>query len=152
MNLQTLIGLYTGDNGLTHGVLTVLLVMTVVQVAPIKIDPWKFIFERIGGWLNSSIIARVESIERKLDNHIVEYEHDKIADMRMKILDFANACMNNRPQTQEAYIYMLKLCDGYEEYIQSNGQRNGEVALAMDEIKRLYSRNMQENSFLKEGQ
>lgn len=152
MNLQGLIGLYTGDNGITYGILTVLLTMTVVQVAPIKIDPWKFIFEKIGGWLNSSIIARVESIERKLDNHILEYEHDKVEGMRTKILDFANACMNNRPQTQEAYVYMLKICDNYEEYIQSNGQRNGEVSLAMNEIKRLYSENMQNNSFLKEGE
>lgn len=151
MSFQSIISAFGGENGVAYGVLVVLASMTIIQISPIKIDPWKFLFEKIGSWLNSALISRVDSIERKLDNHIVEYEHDKLEGMRTKILDFANACMNNRKQTREAYAFMLKICDSYEQYIQENGYRNGEVSLAMEEIRRLYAKNRQENSFLKEG-
>ena len=130
-------------------VIILIIVMSLVQVSKININPWDWILGVIGKKLNASIDSKVTEIESKLDAHIKADEVEKLETKRRDILDFANACMNGRKHTQEQFKFVIKKCDEYETYIEKNDVKNGEISSAIEEIRRLYKKCIQHNSFLK---
>lgn len=134
------------------GSIILVVILSLVQVSKIPWNPWSAILKWIGNRLNADLTTRMSELETKLDEHIQAEEKKELMDMRRDILDFCNACMNKRKHTKEQFKFVLKECDSYEKYIDENKMHNGEIAAAIAEIKRLYAKCIQENSFLKEGE
>ena len=134
------------------GLIILIILMSVVQVSKININPWDWILGGIGKKLNATMLTKVEDIEKKLDEHIKADEKEKLENQRRDILEFANSCMNGRKHTQEQFKFIIKKCDEYEKYIEENHIKNGEITLAIEEIRRLYSKCLQKNLFLKSGE
>lgn len=129
-----------------------LFLMTIIQIAPIKINPWDKILVWFGNHMNADIVKRVDVIEGKLDEHIKDSSDERIRKIRADILDFGNACMNHRPHTKEEYEFVISECDQYEKHIEKMQMKNGVATATIGEIRRLYEKHLQENSFLKEGE
>ena len=151
MSLKDVFPLLEFKDGLSIGGLILVVLLTIIQITPVKINPWDLILHWIGDRLNSNITKKVGALEKKLDDHIHESIERDLRDTRSQILDFCNACMNGRKHTREQFDYIVKQCDDYEAYIDQNGVRNGVIDSAMREIRRLYDKCIQNNSFLKEG-
>lgn len=138
----------------------ILLILSVgVEFTPIKLNPWSAILGWIGSKLNSKMNAKLAEIETKVDKldtslekHIAESAVKEIKDTRRDILEFCNSCMNGRKHTKEQFEFVIKQCDDYEKYIEENHVKNGVVDAAIKEIRRLNSKCIQENSYLKEGE
>lgn len=139
-------------DGLSVGGIILVVVLSILQVSKIPVNPWSAILKWLGNHLNADIRKQVTSIESKLDAHIAESVEKELVDTRRDILGFCNACMNKRKHTREQFVFVLKECDTYEEYIEKNNVHNGEITAAIAEIKRLYSKCLRENSFLQEGE
>jgi len=148
MNLIDIMDLKTGTSIV---VFLILFLMTIIQVAPIKINPWDKILVWFGNHMNADIVKRVDVIEDKLDEHIKDSSEERIRKVRADILDFGNACMNGRPHTKEEFEFVISECDTYEKHIEKLQIRNGVATATITEIRRLYEKGIQENSFLKEG-
>lgn len=133
-------------------VIILIVVMSCLEVSKIKVNPWSWLLSRIGKKLNKELDDKITSIEIKLNKHIAEDEREKLEAQRRDILDFANACMNGRRHTQEQFTFVLKKCDEYEDYIEKNKVKNGEISSAIEEIRRLNTRCRQKNSYLKPGE
>lgn len=131
------------------GVVILIILMSVIQISKININPWDWLLGVIGKKLNASIDKKVTEIETKLDAHIKADEAEKLETKRRDILEFANSCMNGRKHTQEQFKFVIKKCDEYETYIEKNDVKNGEISSAIAEIRRLYTKCLQNNSFLK---
>lgn len=145
------------DISLVLLLLTVL--ASVIQITPIKINPWDKIFGWIGQKLNKEVSDEVKEIRsdvkqvrEDLDKHVAENRKEKLEGQRRDILEFANACMNGRKHTQEQFTFVIKTCDEYEAYIEKNHLKNGEISSAIEEIRRLYAKCRQNNTFLKPGE
>jgi len=149
MNLIQMMDLKTG---VSAGVFLLLFIMTIVQIAPIKINPWDKILVWFGNHMNADIVKRVDVIEDKLDEHIKDSSEERIRKVRADILDFGNACMNGRPHTKEEFEFVISECDTYERHIEKLQIRNGVATATIAEIRRLYEKGIRENSFLKEGE
>ena len=46
-----------------------LILMTLVQIAPIKINPWSAIAKLIGRAINGEVLKKLDSVEKRLDCH-----------------------------------------------------------------------------------
>ena len=149
MNLIEMIDLQTGVS-VGAGILFIL--MTLIQIAPIKLNPWDKILTWLGNHMNADIVKRVDVIEAKLDEHIKESSDERIRKVRADILDFGNACMNGRPHTKEEFEFVISECDQYEKHIEKTGCKNGVATATIQEIRRLYEKGIHDNSFLKEGE
>lgn len=134
------------------GFLIVIVLASLIQVSKININPWDWFFDLIGKKLNREVFNKVEKIEKKLDKHIADDNKEKLEGKRRDILDFANACMNGRKHTQEQFTFIIKLCDEYDSYIEKTHEKNGEISSAIEEIRRLYVKCRQNNTFLKPGE
>lgn len=151
MAIGDILALAEFKDGVSIGGLVLIVALTLIQLSPIKINPWDIILHWIGDRLNSNITRKVEALEGKLDKHIAESAERDLKDTRAQILDFCNSCMNGRKHTKEEFDFVVKRCDDYEVYIEENDIRNGVIESAMREIRRLYDKCIQNNSFLKEG-
>lgn len=149
MNLIQILDL---KSGISFGVFLFVLLLTIIQIAPIKINPWDKILVWFGNHMNADIVRRVDVIEEKLDEHIRDSSEERIRKIRADILDFGNACMNGRPHTKEEFEFVISECDAYEKHIEKMQIRNGVATATIAEIRRLYEKNLQNNTFLKEGE
>ena len=148
MNIIDMMNLKTGVS-VAAGILVIL--MTLIQIAPIKLNPWDKILTWIGNHMNADIVKRVDVIEAKLDEHIKESSDEMIRKVRADILSFGNTCMNGRPHTKEEFEFVISECDQYEKYIEKTQSKNGVATATIAEIRRLYKKGLHDNSFLKEG-
>lgn len=151
MSLYDIFTKMTFKSGLSIGAISLVIILSLIQVSKIQLNPWDAILRWIGNRLNSDIKKKVDEVEKKLDKHILESETKDLRDTRQYILDFANSCMYGRRHTQEQYRFVIKKCDEYEKYVEENRIKNGEIASAILYIRKLYNRCMQNNSFLQEG-
>lgn len=160
---MTLSAIWAQIMGAKDDISLVLLLLTVlasiIQITPIKINPWDKIFGWIGKKLNKEVSedikevrTEVQQVRKDLDKHVAENQKEKLEGQRRDILDFANACMNGRKHTQEQFTFVIKTCDEYEAYIEQNHLKNGEISSAIEEIRRLYAKCRQNNTFLKPGE
>lgn len=151
MTLHDIINLAALKDGVSIGVVALIILLSLIQVSKIQINPWDKILGWIGDRLNSGIKEKVSEVEKKLDQHIKESEVRDLRDTRQYILDFANSCMYGRKHTQEQFKFVIKKCDEYEEYVEKNRIKNGEITSAIDYIRKLNTKCMENNSFLKDG-
>ena len=67
-----------------------LILMTLVQIAPIKINPWSALAKAIGKAINADVSNRLDGIESKLDGHIKTDDRRTADNLRAQILHFNN--------------------------------------------------------------
>ena len=152
MSIFDMVNLAKINDGLSVGGIVVIIVLSLLQFTKIPINPWTKIFRWIGNKLNEDLKKDIAEVNTKLDKHIEESEKKDLSDTRRDILEFCNSCMNKRRHTQEQFTYIIKKCDTYEAYVEKHHIRNGEIQAAIAEIRRIYTKCLQENSFLKEGE
>jgi len=138
--------------GKEHGtiLLTIIIVlMTIVQISPIKIDPWTKIIKWFSSSLFKDVNKKLDCLEQKLDAHIKESDERDLRKRRESILDFASAiAVDRRRFSKEQYEQMLRECDEYLMYCEKKQFKNAVAEESIDLIRELYSAQLSENSFL----
>lgn len=130
----------TGGGGL------LLMLMTLIQVAPVKINPWSWLAKAIGKAMG------IEAIEKKLDAHI-DMDDRRTADgHRARILHFNNELLRNIGHTKEEFIEALTEIDAYEKYCDKHPEYpNNRAVLAIENIREVYKERLKKHDFLREG-
>lgn len=140
MSIQELL---TGGGGL------VVLALTVIQVAPVKINPWSAIAKAIGRAINAEVLAELERTRIKLDNHI-KTDDERAADMhRARILRFNQELIRSIPHTREEFIEALTEIDRYQRFCREHPDYpNSRAVHAIANIGRVYDERLQKHDFL----
>ena len=123
-----------------------LIMMTLVQIAPLKINPWSAIGSLIGKAINGDVMKKLDEMEKaqaetkaNLDEHI-RVDDERNADAhRVQILRFNRELLQGLPHTQEDLIEALHEIDFYEHYCRMHEEyENNRAVLAIENIKRAY--------------
>lgn len=140
MSIQELL---TGGGGL------LVLALTVIQVAPVKINPWSAIAKAIGRAINAEVLAELERTRIKLDNHI-KTDDEWAADMhRARILRFNQELIRQIPHTREEFIEVLTEIDRYQRFCREHPDYpNSRAVHAIANIGRVYDERLQKHDFL----
>ena len=140
MNLTELI---TGGGGL------LLVLLTLVQIAPIKINPWSAIAKAVGRAINADVTKELGEIKEKLESHVTMDDRRNADGHRTRILHFNNELLRDVNHTKEEFIEVLSEIDAYERYYDEHPEYpNNRAVLAISNIKRVYDERLQKHDFL----
>ena len=149
MSIRDLITLLEFKDGVS-AILSILFVFSiVVQVAPIRINPWDKLLKWAGDRINHNVNQKIDTLDKKLDEHIATDTARRVDDIRNTILVFANECSRVIVHSKEQFRFIVSKCDSYEQYVEDNHLKNGVITEATKLIKDTYQRHLKNDSFLK---
>lgn len=135
------------ENG--GAVITILaILMTFVQIAPIKLNPWSALAKRISKLFTGDLTKKLDTLEKKLDEHIKEADLRDLRKRRESILDFASAVADGRRFTQEQYKQIISECDEYTKYCEEKKFPNAVAEESIALIRSAYRYQMRKKLFL----
>lgn len=147
---MSILELFAGGGGL------LLLALSLVEIAPIRVNPWSAAARWLGRIVNRDVLDRLDEISRvqrdtqqRLDAHI-RVDDERAADMhRAKILRFNNELLRDIPHTREEFIEILAEIDGYEAFCRGHPDyQNNRAIHAIANIGRTYDERLQKHDFL----
>lgn len=135
-----------------------LVIMTLIEITPIKINPWSAIIHFVGRRLNSDVTARLDTMQQcqtetreKLDKHIQTDDERNANLLRTQILRFNDELVDDlrRPHTKEHFDEILSIIDDYEDYCKTHeNYKNNKCVHAIANINRVYDERLAKHDFL----
>lgn len=135
------IGLYGG------GIL--LLLMTIIQISPIKLDPWSWMGRCIGRAINGEVLEKVDALAEDVKKNKAD-DDDKWASLsRSHILTFGDEIRLGIDHSKERFDQILIDISEYEQYCGDHpNYHNDKAPVTIDLIKKTYQKCLEENKFL----
>lgn len=122
-----------------------LLLMTLVQIVPVKVDPWSWLAKTVGKAINADITTKLEA-------HITMDDKRTADAHRARILHFNNELLRDIPHTKEEFIEVLAEIDAYEGYCREHPDYpNNRAVLAIENIRETYKERLRKHDFLQES-
>lgn len=134
-----------------------------VQISPIKINPWTWAWNGLKrGWrgftrsLTAPVLEQIEenrrqleAMDQKLTAHIAVDDSREADKVRGHILRFNNELMRDVAHTEEEFVDTLAQIDWYHSYCQSHPDyKNSRAVHAIANIERVYDDRLKNNDFL----
>ncbi len=144
----------------------VAILLTVIQVLPVKVNPWswlgrigKKLLNIIGSYINSNVMQELSVIKEeqaqtkeKLEAHILSDDYRAMDAKRRAILSFNNELCRGIRHTKESFVEILKDVDDYEIYCRGHeNYPNTRAVCAIENIKLTYKEVLHRGDFLSEG-
>ena len=126
-----------------------LAVLTVIQIAPIKINPWSALAKAIGRAINGEVIAKVDQLERDLVGMKAAQEERDAINCRSRILHFGDETIHGVRHTKEHFDQILRDITTYERYCDDHPNfENTTTVLTSQRIKNIYEDCLKTADFL----
>lgn len=120
---------------ITSGGGVLLILLTIIQLAPIKINPWSKIAKIIGRALNTEVMDKLNESEA--------------TNCRYRILRFDDEIRHKVKHTEEHFNQIIEDIDDYERYCSGHpNYKNSKAVSAIENTRRTYGKCRRENSFL----
>ena len=138
-------------------------VLSLIQVSPIKLDPWTW----IGNAFNKDVLHRIDELEKRIDKveegvdlannkcdqYSAQREEDKVVATRRRILNFNDELIWEKPHSKETFDQVLRDITYYESYCDSHrGFCNSQANAAIRNINRTYDKCCEDHSFINPDQ
>lgn len=141
---------------ITGGGVSLFVLLTIIQIAPVKINPWGSIAKAFGRAVNAEVLKELAEMKatqketrEKLEAHI-DMDDERMADVhRTRILHFNNELLREIDHTKEEFIEALADIDEYEQYCEDHpNYKNNRAVHAVANIKRVYDDRLEKHDFL----
>ena len=131
------------------GVGAVVVMMTLIQVAPIQVNPWSWIAGKIRKALLGELITKIEKVEAEVKEIRKEMGEDRAIDARVRILEFADEMFFNQKHSKESFDQILDDIKKYNTYCDDHPDfENDKAVIAANNIKRCYQKCLEDHDFL----
>ena len=126
-----------------------ILIMTIIQISPIKINPWSWIGRCIGRVINGEVLEKVETLTRDVKRNKEDNDEQWASLRRTHILRFGDEILHGVSHSKEHFNQVLLDISKYEQYCESHPQYINNIATAtIQQIKKTYQKCLDENNFL----
>lgn len=123
--------------------------MTLIQIAPIKLNPWSALAKAIGRAINGEVIAKVDRLERELLGMKENQEERDAINCRARILHFGDETIHGVRHTKEHFDQILRDITTYERYCDDHPNfENNTTVLTSQRIKDIYEDCLKTKDFL----
>ena len=133
--------------------------LSLVEVSPIKINPWSGLAKWLGRAINGEVLSTMQIIQTAqkaqadaLAAHIKADDERNADTLRMRVLHFNNELLRGNRHTREDFIEILAVIDAYEQYCKNHpNYRNNRASHAIANIGRVYDERLKLRDFLGEN-
>ena len=133
--------------------------LSLVEVSPIKINPWSGLAKWLGRAINGEVLSTMQIIQtaqkaqaNALAAHIKADDERNADTLRMRVLHFNNELLRGDRHTREDFIEILAVIDAYEQYCKNHpNYRNNRASHAIANIGRVYDERLKLRDFLGES-
>lgn len=132
------------------------LLLTLIQISPIKVNPWSFLAKKLGRAINSEVLERVDELDRKID--AVDQKTEEISaksdersaiDCRVKILRFGDELLHGVSHSKEHFDQILLDITEYQRYCDTHPKFTNHVTvITTKRIEDAYQHLLNTNGFL----
>lgn len=120
-----------------------------IQIAPIKVNPWTAIAKVVGRAINADVLNELDTVKKDLADHIRMDGERNADEHRARILRFNNELLRDIPHTKEEFIDVLADIDFYERYCEDHKDyKNNRAVHAIANISRVYDERLQKHDFM----
>jgi hypothetical protein len=123
----------TMTSGDTAGVVLIVfvIVLSLIQVSPLKLNPWDRIFTWFGKKMNGETDKKLKELEKQvmdiwINNH------------RQSILTFARECRSDISHSSDEWSNVLNIAEEYEHYVKEKNVTNGIIHQDTEYLRNLY--------------
>lgn len=122
---------------------------SLVQVMPIKLNPWTWLGNKVRGFFLSDLTARIDALQKSMDEHVAMDDQRDAKGCRLRILRFNDEVIQGQRHTREHFNEILEDVTLYEKYCDAHPDyENSKAVLAIENVKRVYRQCEADNSFL----
>ncbi len=107
------------------------ILLSLVQISPLKLNPWDSILGWLGKKLNGAAEKRLEELQKQVRDMWINTH-------RQSILTFARECRGDIPHDAEEWNHILSIADEYEVFCKKNTVSNGVVKADTEYVRGLY--------------
>lgn len=139
----------------------VFIILTLIEVTPIKINPWS----TLARWMSKvqgldliktdieKVSTRIDEVEAKIDDFkLSAEEQDKLKDAlaaRHRILRFNDELLSNQKHSKEMFDDILKDITNYDKYCREHPNfKNRKAVLSEENVVRVYQECLRTHDFL----
>ena len=123
--------------------LWLIIILSLIQVAPIKVNPWSWLAKWAGKAMNGDLIREVRDLREEFDVSLANQA-------RTRILRFNDELLRKERHSMEMFNSVLEDVDFYERYcLDHTKYKNSKAVLAIANIKRCYEKCEIDGDFLK---
>lgn len=143
MSLEVIkdLAIYSGEG--------ILVLMTLIQISPIKLNPWSWIGRAIGRAINGEVLEKVEALSEDVKRNKDDDDEQWASLSRTHILRFGDEILHGVSHSKEHFNQILLDISKYERYCDSHPEyRNNVAGATIKQIKKTYQKCLDENNFL----
>lgn len=138
---------------LTAGEATLVLVgiLSLVQITPIKINPWSALFKWLGRMINGELSDKIDALAKKVDKLEAKEDERDAVNKRVRILRFEDELQRGQRHTKDSFDQALSDITDYESYCAPGKHpefRNNQTTATVEHIKKVYAERLERHDFL----
>lgn len=125
--------------------LTVFSLLCLVQISPIKINPWDTILGWIGTKINAGVKKDLDEVSRQTSIQKEEFREFWVDYQREAILRFSRECSQETPHSREEWNHILDIIKRYETFCKKHDIANGVIEENSSYLRDLHKKLLQEH-------
>ena len=123
--------------------------LTLIQIAPIKINPWSAIAKTLGRAINKEMMDKLESLDKEMKQLRDATALESALNCRVRIIHFGDETLHGQKHTKEHFDQILRDIDKYEHYCGTHPEfENNVTVLTSARIKEIYRKRLADGDFL----
>lgn len=123
--------------------------MTLVQISPIKLNPWSWVGRMIGRAINGEVLDKVDELSKDVKKNKEDDDEQWASLSRTHILRFGDEILHGVAHSKEHFDQVMRDITKYEDYCKSHpNYLNGVAHATIQQIKKTYQKCLDENNFL----
>ena len=126
-----------------------IVLLTLIQIAPIKINPWSAIAKTLGRAINKEMMDKLESLDKEMKQLRDATALESALNCRVRIIHFGDETLHGQKHTKEHFDQILRDIDKYEHYCSTHPEfENNVTVLTSARIKEIYQKRLADGDFL----
>ena len=131
MTIYEVLGKLTGGELAGWAVVLLILLLSLIQIAPVKLNPWDNILGWFGRKINGETDKRLKTVEKQIRDMWINNH-------RQCILTFARECRADIEHSSDEWTNVLNVAEEYEKYVDENKVTNGIITQDTEYLRKLY--------------